>query len=129
MSGTNMSMAEPLYRLIAEDLREKIESGELAPGAQILTEAQLREQYHASRNTIRDALRWLTARGLINARAGQGTFVVERIFPFVVTLSERESVQVADTDAERFPMVDEPRVEVQKATGHMADMLRLHEGD
>lgn len=50
-------MAEPMYRQIAEDLQRRIESGELPPGAQLPTEFELREQYDASRNTIRDAIK------------------------------------------------------------------------
>ena len=72
-------MADPMYRQIAEDLRQQIESGELAPGAQLPTELELREQYDASRNTVRDAIKWLITRGLVETRPGQGTFVVEKI--------------------------------------------------
>ncbi|WP_300611591.1 GntR family transcriptional regulator [Trebonia sp.] len=74
-------MAEPLYRQIAQDLRRKIESGELGPGARL-------PDYDASRNTIRDAIKWLAIRGLVETRPGQGTFVVRRIEPIVTTLSE-----------------------------------------
>jgi DNA-binding GntR family transcriptional regulator len=38
-------MSEPMYRLIADDLRRKIESGELLPGAQIKSEVEFREEY------------------------------------------------------------------------------------
>ena len=80
-------MAEPMYRQIADDLRRKIEAGELKRGAQLPTEIDLREQYDASRNTVRDAIKWLTTRGLVETRPGQGTFVTERITPFVTTLT------------------------------------------
>jgi len=81
-------MAEPLYRQIAQDLRQKIESGELAPGAKLPNELTFREEYDASRNTIRDAIKWLTTRGLVETKPGQGTFVVRRIKPIVTTLSD-----------------------------------------
>jgi DNA-binding GntR family transcriptional regulator len=55
-----------MYRLIADDLREQIESGELEPGQQLRTELELREVYDASRNTVRDAIKWL-----ITPRAGR----------------------------------------------------------
>ena len=35
-------MANPMYRQIAEDLREQIESGTLSPGQQLRTELELR---------------------------------------------------------------------------------------
>ena len=68
-------MANPMYRQIAEDLRAQIESGDLQPGQQLRTELELREHYGASRNTVRDAIKWLTTLGLVETHPGQGTFV------------------------------------------------------
>lgn len=81
-------MADPLYRQIAQDLQRKIETGELAPGDKLANEVEFREQYDASRNTIRDAIKWLTIRGLVETKPGQGTFVSHVIEPIVTTLSE-----------------------------------------
>src|SRR5215813_14646809 len=80
-------MAEPMYRQIADDLRGKIDSGEIAHGAQLPTEIELMDAYSASRNTVRDAIKLLTTRGMVEPRPGQGTFVVETIIPFVTTLT------------------------------------------
>ena len=80
-------MPDPMYRRIADDLRAQIESGELGRGGQLPTELELRDRYDASRNTIRDAIKWLINRGLVETRPGQGTFVVEKIDPFVTNLS------------------------------------------
>jgi len=80
-------MPDPIYRSIADDLRRQIETGELRPGQQLRTEIELRDHYNASRNTIRDAIKLLVTRGLIETRPGQGTFVVETIVPFITTLT------------------------------------------
>ncbi len=80
-------MGNPMYRQIAEDLRARIESGKLKPGQQLETEIELRERYGASRNTVRDAIKLLTTLSLVETRPGQGTFVVNKIDPFVTTLS------------------------------------------
>lgn len=77
----------PLYRQIAEDLRAQIESGALKPGQQLRTEAELMEDHSASRNTVRDAIKWLINLGLVETRPGQGTFVPKKINPYVTTLS------------------------------------------
>jgi GntR family transcriptional regulator len=132
-------MAEPMYRQIAEDLRGKIEGGEIAAGAQLPTEIELMEQYDASRNTVRDAIKLLTARDLVETRPGQGTFVVERINPFVTTLtSDPETgrgggegyVYIAEVAAGgRTTVTSDPRVEVQQANAATADALRIKEGD
>ena len=132
-------MPEPMYRQIAEDLRGKIERGKIAQGAQLPTEIELMEQYDASRNTVRDAIKRLTARDLVETRPGQGTFVVEKINPFVTTLTGdpetsrgggEGNVYIAEVEAGgRTPAVSVPRIEVQQAGATMADALRIEEGD
>jgi GntR family transcriptional regulator len=86
-------MAEPSYRRIAADLKQRIEAGELAAGGRLPTEEQLGEQYGeqygklpgqntkvpVSRNTIREALKWLITRGLVESQSGRGTFVATKI--------------------------------------------------
>jgi len=84
-------MTGPLYRLIADRLRREIESGERQAGAQIPTEDKLMRQFHASRNTVRGALRELTTRGLVTTLHGKGTFVAERVAPIVVTLTSHQA--------------------------------------
>jgi GntR family transcriptional regulator len=129
--------AEPLYRQIADDLRNKIESGELAQGSQLATEGELKEQYGASRNTVRDAIKWLTTLGLVETRPGQGTFVIEKPTPFVATLTGdpaigggEETVYLAEVAASgRRPTSSQPRVEIQRATREVARALRLGDED
>ena len=135
-------MAEPMYRMIADDLQRKIDSGELAEGSQLPTETELRDQYGASRNTVRDAIKWLMNRGLVETRPGQGTFVVEKIDPFVTTLTGNPvstsggeygggeySVYLAEVKAYgRTPTSSDPRVEIQWASDVIAQALRLGEG-
>jgi GntR family transcriptional regulator len=129
-------MAEPMYRQIADDLRIKIESGEIASGARLPTEIELMEQYKASRNTVRDAVRLLTTRGLVEARAGQGTFVAEKVHPFVTMLTvapgvgTQADVYLAEGKAgSRVPASSIPRVEIQAASPQVADALRIGSGD
>ncbi len=96
-------MAAPLYRQIAEDLRQQIESGALAPGDRVPSEIKLRERYSASRNTIRDAIKWLTSLGLVEIRLGQGTFVGSKIDPFVTTVSGDPAAGYRDWITVRTP--------------------------
>ena len=135
-------MPEPIYRLIAEDLGRRIEDGELPPGAQLKSELELGEEYGAeygqdgrpvSRNAIREALRILVTRGLIESRPGQGTFVSRKVHPFISKLNiEAESGGVEDTiyrsEVERWgrkPEETRPRVEVQVASQLVAQHLKL----
>lgn len=63
------------YRRIAADLRERITSGELSPGAALPSEAALVRQYSVSRGTARQALSELEGTGLVVAVHGKGRFV------------------------------------------------------
>ncbi len=138
-------MPEPIYRLIAEDLSRKIESGTLAQGMQLPSELELGEEYGptygqdgkpVSRNAIREALRILGTRGLIESRPGQGTFVSRRVDPFISKLNtDAESGGVEDTiyrsEIERqgrIPEETRPRVEVQVASQLVARHLQLRAG-
>jgi len=117
-------MPEPIYRAIADDLRRQIETGQLRPGQQLRTEIELRDHYSASRNTIRDAIKLLITRGLVETRPGQGTFVVETIVPFVTVLTgdpETENVGEGDTYIKevrarrRQPTFTQPEVGIHQA--------------
>jgi GntR family transcriptional regulator len=126
-------MADPMYRQIAEDLRRQIEAGELAPGAQLQTELELRERYDASRNTVRDAIKWLITRGLVETRPGQGTFVVEKIVPFMTTLTGDPETSSGEGDTYtkevasklRIPADTTPQVGIQHVNAEMARELHL----
>jgi GntR family transcriptional regulator len=128
-------MPDPLYRQIADDLRFKIESGEIAPGAQLPTEIELRGRYDASRNTIRDAIRWLVTRGQVETRPGRGTFVVEKIVPVVIRLGTQPEGNLDEIDL-YLPEVSSfqrfesslPIVEVQPADSMNIEGLMLPGG-
>jgi GntR family transcriptional regulator len=131
-------LQQPMYQQIAEDLRKQIESGTLARGSQLPTELQLREQYDASRNTVRDAIKRLIAQGLVETRPGQGTFVTRRIDPFVTILTadpksgfgggEGATYLSQVSDEHRTPFSSTPRVEVQTPPEEISRRLRIAPG-
>jgi GntR family transcriptional regulator len=128
-------MTGPLYRKIADQLRHTIESGALKPGMQIPTEDQLMMQHHASRNTIRGALKELTTRGLVYTLHGRGTFVSERVPPIVITLtSDPETgrgggeglVYTAEVIASgRSPEMTGPDVGIRRAGAVIGRLLKI----
>ncbi|WDZ86824.1 winged helix-turn-helix domain-containing protein [Micromonospora cathayae] len=63
---------------IINDLTERIESGELEPGAQLPSTAELRAQYGVSITVVRGAINWLKAKGMVEGMSGVGVFVAER---------------------------------------------------
>lgn len=65
----------PPYRQIAAMLREAIESGTLAPGAKLPSEAELIDHFGVARMTARQAIQELRGEGLVIAEHGRGVFV------------------------------------------------------
>jgi GntR family transcriptional regulator len=128
-------MPGPLYRQIAEDLRRQIDEGQLAESEQLPTEDQLIESYHASRNTVRAAIKDLTTRGIVQTRHGIGTFVIEQLRPIVTTLTTDPEtgsgggeglVYTAEVEKSgRIPATGGLRLEIQPARPEVADSLRI----
>ncbi len=64
--------------LIARDIARKILSGQLTPGALLPSEVELCEQLGVSRTALREALKQLTSKGLLESRPKTGTRVRQR---------------------------------------------------
>lgn len=69
------SAYQPLYQNIYNDIKEKIETGELAEGDRIATEFEIMQQYSVSRITVSRALQELAQHGYIKRFRSKGTFV------------------------------------------------------
>jgi GntR family transcriptional regulator len=63
------------YEKIADELREAIRAGQLAPGDRLPAETVLAQRHKKSVPTIREALRLLQDEGLIEKKHGRGNFV------------------------------------------------------
>ncbi|WP_283432979.1 GntR family transcriptional regulator [Neorhodopirellula lusitana] len=68
-------MADPRYRQIANELLSEIAGGMYQPTGKLPSETQLVKRFDVSRPTAARALRELQDQGLIERRAGSGTFV------------------------------------------------------
>jgi GntR family transcriptional regulator len=75
----------PVFRQIADHVRDAIARGELREGDRVPSESQMMEHYGVTRVTIRHALQVLQAEGLLVAHHGRGVFVRPR--PPVLRLS------------------------------------------
>ncbi len=62
---------------IADRLTELIAQRRFLPGEKLPSEPELAQELQVSRTTLREALRILTTRGLVEVRRGVGTFVTE----------------------------------------------------
>jgi len=104
---------ERLADKVAELLKKAILSGQLEPGDRLPPERILGERFGVSRTVIREAVRSLAAKGLVEVRSGSGS-VVARVDAAAVTETIRLYVQGASIDRD---LIDEVRrlVEVHAA--------------
>ena len=146
-------MTTPMYRDIADQLRQRIESGEFGPSeprsgeleepeeserpnGQLPTEQELQRYYGVSRNTIREAIKQLITLGLVETKPGQGTFVFPKVDPFVTTLTgspeegggEGASYASEVEMSDRQPASSNVRVEIQEAGPEVAAGLWIPVG-
>lgn len=68
---------EPKYAQLAAILRERIRSGDLAPGGPVPSETALEQEFDLARGTIRKAIAVLREEGLIVTTKGKGSWVVD----------------------------------------------------
>jgi len=97
-----------LHEDVAARLRDRIFAGELVPGS-FLDEVGLAEQLEISRTPLREALKVLTAEGLVRHEPRRGCFVnrvteqdLDEIFPVIALLEGRCAFEAARnaTDAD-----------------------------
>lgn len=65
----------PAYLQLAEELRNRIQTGAYAPGAALPSESRLVEETGLGRNTVRAAIDVLVGEGLVTKQRGRGTVV------------------------------------------------------
>jgi GntR family transcriptional regulator len=78
IEATGGRTPELAYMRVADDITARIASGELAPGARLLSERDLATYYGVAFHTVRHAMQILRERNLIVSVHGRGTFVAEQ---------------------------------------------------
>ena len=71
--GTGLTLSQKIERKIEEAIRQK----KLLPGTKLPSEKELCAQFAVSRTALREAIRRLSARGLIDIRKGSGMYITE----------------------------------------------------
>lgn len=75
VSGVSSRDWRPRYLQLAEELRARIENGELPQGVAMPSETELADSSGLSRTSVRNAIRQLREWGLVRAEQGRGTYV------------------------------------------------------
>jgi GntR family transcriptional repressor for pyruvate dehydrogenase complex len=66
-----------LYEQIVQQIEESILKGSLKPGDQLPAERELAQKFGVSRTAVREAVKALTEKGLVEAFSGRGTFITD----------------------------------------------------
>lgn len=134
--STDRIPASALYEEVAERLRSRIFSHELAPGTWI-DEQALAEQYGISRTPLREALKVLAAEGLVTLKPRRGCYVTElserdldEIFPLLGLLEGRcafEAAQNARSEDLRSLQALHDQLEQAASTGNIEGFFEANQ--
>jgi len=118
------------HEVVADQLRQRIVSGELVEGQRLPPEEELTVQFEVARTTLREALRVLESQGLIAIRRGRGggpLVTHPSVEPIAMALAVTLQIQgttVGDLDDAR--QMIEPQIAGQLARHHtVADIGAL----
>ena len=90
-----------LYEKIVEQIEKRIVDGELNAGDKLPSERELAIQFGVSRTSVREAMKALTLRGLIEVTPGRGTFITDQTSQ-ALRHSMNLMFQVGKMDANRY---------------------------
>lgn len=63
------------YQVIVDQIKEDFLSGDLQPGEKLPTERELASRFNVSRTSVREALRKLEIKGVLEIKQGSGSFI------------------------------------------------------
>jgi GntR family transcriptional repressor for pyruvate dehydrogenase complex len=87
-----------LYEQIVQQIEESVLNGSLKPGDQLPAERDLAQRLGVSRTAVREAVKALREKGLVEAYSGRGTFITDgtthaarQSFDLMVKIGQQES--------------------------------------
>ncbi|MEU4226008.1 GntR family transcriptional regulator [Nonomuraea sp. NPDC026600] len=123
-------MPEPAYVRIAGEYARRIRGGELPPGMQLPSHAEIAQKNGVSDIVVRKALELLLSQGLVRSVRRRGTFVADR--PNLVRVSPERQMESAErtfrNETDRDIHVERETEEIP-ATSELAEALGLAEGE
>ena len=105
---------------IVNRLAESIFNGTIKPGQTVPSEMNLCQQFGVSRTAIREAMRVLSAKGLVQARSRSGTVVLNPSHWNILDAGVLEWMQRSYTGADLFRSLIEFRLLVEPAIASLA---------
>ncbi len=90
-----------LYEQIVQQVEESIHKGAMKPGDQLPPERELAQQFGVSRTAVREAVKALREKGLVEAYPGRGTFITDGT-PYSVRQSLDRMLKVGQAEGSGF---------------------------
>ena len=123
-----------LYQEVAELLRERIFSHELAPGSWI-DELKLADEYGISRTPLREALKVLATEGLVTMKVRRGAYVTEvsdtdlsDVYHLLALLESDAAGVVAEKASQaQIEELQDLHGELEKAVGNRERFFEINE--
>lgn len=117
----------PLWRSIADAIRQDVGQGRYPPGSRLPTEADLATRFGVNRHTVRHGLKALGDEGLVQARRGSGVFVATEVteYPIGRRVRFHQNIRAAG----REPAKRVLGLSTRAATVKEAEALRVRPGD
>jgi GntR family transcriptional repressor for pyruvate dehydrogenase complex len=104
--------ASRLYEQIVQQVEDSILQGRLKPGDQLPAERDLAQRFGVSRTAVREAVKTLCEKGLVESYSGRGTFVTR---PSSQAIWQPLNLMV--------------RIDQQEGTAHLAELRQILEPD
>ncbi|TCL01116.1 GntR family phosphonate transport system transcriptional regulator [Shimia isoporae] len=116
----------PIWQSIATALTEDITAGRYEPGSKLPTEAELSARFGVNRHTVRHAIKYMSANGLVYARRGAGVFVT--LVPTDYAIGKRVRYHRNLEQAGRLPGKEILHLETRLADAEEITALALPDG-
>jgi len=137
-SGSTQAVSRKAFRAvrktrvsqdIIEQVRDLVTSGRLKPGDRLPSERELSQALSVSRSSVREAVRAMESLGLIEARAGEGTFMASPSGshgsdPLIASLHQDWSTQHKLFEVRRVIEPDLAALAARRATTEQIERLR-----
>ena len=125
MEGKRIKLSEQTSKRLYESI---VEEGKSPPGSKLPNENELSEALAVSRTTLREAVSYLVAQGVLEIRRGKGTFVAENLPAAGLDLSALASVRsrVRAKDLFEMRLIFEPAtvaLACQRATDEELELI------
>ena len=90
-----------VYEEIVAKIKEMIDKGRFKSGDQLPVERELAEVFRVSRSSVREAIRSLESRGLLESRQGNGTYIITAKHPVELLVNPLASVICSQKDGQK----------------------------